>query len=115
MTLQPRSQGFSLLVGGGWEKTLASAGHVTFRHLKILGVINFGLHELLNRDSNFRINYRNKMVEEFSVFSLLSWLGMALSRRKFPKFTIAVFRLRSNSESEKTVQQDIALESERQQ
>ena len=32
--------------GGGWEKTLASTGHVTFRHLKILGVINFGLHEL---------------------------------------------------------------------
>ena len=44
-TTQPRSQGFSLLVGGGREKTLASAGHVTFRHPKILGVINFGLHE----------------------------------------------------------------------
>ena len=41
--LVPRA--FPLVIWHGREKTLASAGHVTFLHPKILGVINFLLHK----------------------------------------------------------------------
>ena len=38
---QPRSQGLFPGLGAGWEKTLASAGHVSTLHPEILGVINY--------------------------------------------------------------------------
>ena len=78
---QPCSQGFSLRSWEGREKTLATAGHVTTRHPKNLGVINLQLHEVC-------LNYRSKMAETRGGLSVLSRLGIALNRcqKKFLKY-----------------------------
>ena len=81
--MQLHSQDFSLELGVGREKALASAGHMITKHLSILGVINY---HILNICS-YLLSQKFKMAvssSELGYLSVLGRVGFSLNNGNFP-------------------------------